>query len=119
MGDRRAQQTGDVMSSALDVTNATFDSEVLQAEVPVVVDFWAPWCGPCRQVGPEIDKLVAKFGSAVKFVKVNIDDNREIAMQYEVMSIPTIMKFEAGAATGRVVGARSADALAKEFGFGV
>ncbi len=106
------------MSNALDVTNENFDSEVLQAEVPVVVDFWAPWCGPCRLVGPEIDKLAARLGSSVKFVKVNVDENRELAMRYGVMSIPTIVKFDAGEVAGQVVGARGADALAKEFGLG-
>jgi thioredoxin 1 len=63
------------MSNAIDVTTDTWDAEVAASDVPVVVDFWAPWCGPCRMVGPEIDKLSARLGSAVKFVKVNIDDN--------------------------------------------
>ena len=103
------------MSSALDVTEQTFEAEVLKSEVPVVVDFWAPWCGPCRLVGPEIDKLSKRVGDKAKFVKVNVDDNRELAMRYGVMSIPTIAKFENGEVTAQVVGARSADALAKEF----
>ncbi len=104
------------MSDAADVTTETFESEVLRASVPVVVDFWAPWCGPCRTVGPEIDKLAKRVGSKAKFVKINVDDNRDIAMKYGVMSIPTIAKFENGEVTSQVVGARSADALAKEFG---
>ena len=103
------------MSSALDVTEQTFEAEVLKSQVPVVVDFWAPWCGPCRLVGPEIDKLSKRVGDKAKFVKVNVDDNRELAMRYGVMSIPTIAKFENGEVTAQVVGARSADALAKEF----
>ncbi len=107
------------MSAAIDVTGESFDTEVLQADVPVVVDFWAPWCGPCRMVGPEVDKLAARFGSSVKFVKVNVDDNRELAIRYGVGSIPTILKFERGQVAGHVVGARGADALAKEFGLGV
>jgi thioredoxin 1 len=104
------------MSNAIDVTVATWDEEVAAAEVPVVVDFWAPWCGPCRTVGPEIDKLSERFGAAVKFVKVNIDDNGELAMKYGVMSIPTIAKFDKGTLSAQVVGARGADALARELG---
>ncbi len=104
------------MSSAMDVTTATFEAEVLKADVPVVVDFWAPWCGPCRMVGPEIDKLAAKLGAKVKFVKVNVDENADLAMRYGVMSIPTIIKFADGQAAGQVVGAVGADALAKQFG---
>lgn len=102
------------MSMAKDVTTARWQSEVLDSDVPVVVDFWAPWCGPCRVVGPEIDKLAARYADKVKFVKVNIDDERDIAMRYGVMSIPTIVKFSGGSAVSQVVGARGADALAKE-----
>jgi thioredoxin 1 len=104
------------MSNAIDVTTATWDSEVAASDVPVVVDFWAPWCGPCRMVAPEIDKLSQRLGSAVKFVKVNIDENGELAMKYGVMSIPTIAKFVNGDLAAQVVGARGADALAKELG---
>lgn len=104
------------MSSAVDVSAETWDEEVLQAQTPVVVDFWAPWCGPCRMVAPEIDKLAARLGDSTKFVKVNIDDNQELAVRYGVMSIPTVAKFEGGALSSQVVGARGADALARELG---
>jgi len=104
------------MSSAIDVTTASWDSEVVSADVPVVVDFWAPWCGPCRMVAPVIDELSKRLGSSVKFVKVNIDDNGELAQRFGVMSIPTIAKFENGTMSAQVVGARGADALAKELG---
>lgn len=106
------------MSSAMDVTTQTWDAEVTASQVPVVVDFWAPWCGPCRMVAPEIDKLAGRLGSAVKFVKVNIDENGELAMRYGVMSIPTVAKFVNGALEAQVVGARGADALAKELAIG-
>ncbi len=104
------------MSNAIDVTTANWEAEVVSAEVPVVVDFWAPWCGPCRMVAPVIDELSQRLGTSVKFVKVNIDDNGELAQRFGVMSIPTIAKFEKGTMSAQVVGARGADALAKELG---
>ncbi|MDP2182731.1 MAG: thioredoxin [Actinomycetota bacterium] len=100
--------------SVRDVSSKDFTSEVLDASMPVVVDFWAPWCGPCRVVGPEIEKLAATMGDSVKFVKVNIDDNRELAVTYGVMSIPTIAKFERGSLVAQVVGTRGADGLRAE-----
>ena len=106
------------MSDSIDVTTTSWDSEVVSADVPVVVDFWAPWCGPCRMVAPVIDELSKRFGSAVKFVKVNIDDNGELAQRFGVMSIPTIAKFEKGTMSAQVVGARGAEALVKELGLG-
>lgn len=99
-----------------DIDEAQFETEVLGAEVPVIVDFWAPWCGPCRMVGPEVEKLSKRVGVRARFVKVNVDENQGIAMRYGVMSIPTIIEFKDGAVAKQVVGARSADALAREFG---
>jgi thioredoxin 1 len=104
------------MSKAIDVTEQTWDAEVARSTQPVVVDFWAPWCGPCRMVGPEIDKLAERLGESAKFVKVNIDESRDLAVRYGVMSIPTIAKFEGGTMTAQVVGARGADALGRELG---
>lgn len=106
------------MSDIKDVTEASWDSEVAASETPVVVDFWAPWCGPCRMVAPEIDKLAAKYGSDVKFVKLNIDEASALAVRYGVMSIPTIARFDGGELTGSVVGARGADAIATELSLG-
>ncbi len=102
--------------SVKDVSEADFTAEVLDATVPVVVDFWAPWCGPCRVVGPEVEKLATRVGDSAKFVKVNVDDARDVAVKYGIMSIPTIAKFERGAMVSQVVGARGADALAAELG---
>jgi thioredoxin 1 len=103
------------MSSARDISTEEFETEVLGSDVPVVVDFWAPWCGPCRMVAPELDKLSERVGETAKFVKVNVDDNREVAARYNVLSIPTIALFDRGNLVKQVVGARGADALAKEF----
>ncbi|MDF1541579.1 MAG: thioredoxin [Anaerosomatales bacterium] len=103
----------------IEVSAAQFDSEVLDATVPVVVDFWAPWCGPCRVVAPEVEKLAGRADGAVKFVKVNIDENRDVAIRYNVMSIPTIAKFERGSVVAQAIGAKGADALSKELGLGV
>ena len=104
------------MSKAVDVSAASWSSEVVESEVPVIVDFWAPWCGPCRMVGPEIDKLADRVGDAAKFVKLNIDENQELAVQYGIMSIPTVARFEGGNVTAQVVGARGADSLGRELG---
>jgi thioredoxin 1 len=104
------------MSSAKDISTAEWDAEVAASELPVVVDFWAPWCGPCRVVGPELDKLAERVGGSAKFVKVNVDENQELAVRYGVMSIPTIAKFVAGEMAAHVVGARGADALGRDLG---
>lgn len=99
-----------------EISEAQFQSEVLDAGKPVIVDFWAPWCGPCRMVGPELEKLAGKVGDSVSFVKVNVDEARDVATRYGIMSIPTIAKFEGGTLVTQVVGARGADALGREFG---
>jgi thioredoxin 1 len=85
-----------IMGSALEFTDANFQSEVLQSSVPVLVDFWAPWCGPCRLIGPIIEELASENAGAFKVGKVNVDDNQRLAMTYNVASIPTIMIFSGG-----------------------
>lgn len=99
-----------------EVGSADFDAVVLKSDLPVLVDFWAPWCGPCRMTGPEFEKLADKYNATVRFAKVNVDEAGDIAQRYGVMSIPTIGKFSGGQLVAQVVGARGADALAKEFG---
>src|SRR5919206_1042939 len=94
-----------------EVTDATFDSEVLNAEKPVIVDFWAPWCVPCRRVSPILDEM-SETRDDVRFVKLNVDDNPQSAMNYQITSIPTIARFESGQVTNQAVGALPKNQLA-------
>jgi thioredoxin 1 len=93
------------MSAAVAVTDANFKAEVLDSEVPVLVDFWAPWCGPCRMVAPVVDEIAAQYGEKIKVVKVNTDENSAIATEYGIRSIPTLMIFKGGQKVDMVVGA--------------
>jgi thioredoxin len=90
-----------------EVTDATFEEAVLRSERPVVVDFWAPWCGPCETVEPILQELAESAGDRVEFARLNIDENHVTAARYEVLSIPTAVLFEGGEARETVVGARS------------
>src|SRR5438128_4821043 len=92
------------------VNETDFDSTVLQSEVPVFVDFYADWCGPCNMIGPTSEALSEEYAGKVKFVKINVDNNQQLAMKYDILSIPTSMLFENGAVKDSLIGAYPASA---------
>jgi thioredoxin 1 len=86
-------------------TDSNWNKEVEQSQIPVIVDFWAPWCGPCRMVSPVIERLAEKYNGRLKVVKVNVDDNQVLAMKFNIMSIPTVMIFSKGKPLDQAIGA--------------
>jgi len=92
------------MSALADVTQADFEREVLQSAQPVLVDFWAPWCGPCKMLGPVVEKVAAANAGKAKFLKLNTDDNPALAGQYQVSGIPCLILFKGGQPVDRIVG---------------
>jgi len=101
---------------AIDVTEATFEQEVLKSETPVIVDFWAEWCGPCHAVAPVLDKIIEERGDEIKLVKVNIDQEQGLSIKYGVMSIPTMILFKEGEPAAAAVGAQPKSALERSLG---
>ncbi len=94
------------MTKPVEVTDADFEDEVLKSDLPVLVDFWAPWCGPCRMVAPIVEELANEYDGKVKFVKLNTDDNVQIASRYGIRSIPTLLVFKGGESVDQVIGFR-------------
>lgn len=100
-------------SSVAHVNSKTWDSKVLQSDVPVFVDFWAEWCGPCRMVGPAVEQIGKLMQGKIKVAKVNVDENQDIAMKYGIQSIPSLLLFKDGSEIGRMIGAMSKESYLK------
>ena len=101
---------------AIDVTEATFEQEVLQSETPVLVDFWAEWCGPCHAVSPVLEKIAEERKDELKLVKVNIDEEQSLSLKYGVMSIPTMILFRDGQPAAAAIGAQPKSSLERTLG---
>ncbi len=93
------------MSGLIEVSDSTFEKEVLQAAVPVLIDFWAPWCGPCRAIAPVVEELAKTYDGKIKVVKMNVDDNPETPGRYGVRGIPNLILFRSGQVSDQIVGA--------------
>ena len=102
------------MSKEMELTDANFETEVLNSDVPVLVDFWAPWCGPCKMVAPIVEEIAGEYDGKVKVGKLNTDDSKETAIKYGIMSIPTLMIFKNGEVSERIIGAQPKQAITEK-----
>jgi thioredoxin 1 len=96
------------------VTDATFDEEVLKSDKPVIVDYWAEWCGPCRMVAPVLEEIATEHADKINVVKINIDDNPQVAQRYQILQIPTLNVFSGGEVVKQVIGAKPKSALLRD-----
>lgn len=102
------------MADIVHLTDDNFKQEVLESDTPVLVDFWAEWCGPCRMIGPVVDEIAKEHADKMKFAKLNVDENQKTPSDYKVMGIPTLMVFQSGEVKKRLVGAMSKNKLMTE-----
>jgi thioredoxin 1 len=100
----------------VNLSTATFDETVASSDKPVVVDFWAEWCGPCKMIAPVLEEIAGEHGESLTVAKLNVDDNPDVAMRYHVMSIPTLLVFDQGEVRKRLVGAKGKGQLLQELG---
>lgn len=99
--------------NVLEITDQNFESDVLQSKTPVVIDFWAEWCGPCKTIAPVIDELANEYLGKVKFGKVNVDFNQQTAMKYGIRSIPNLLIFKGGSVVNQIIGSVPKDSIVK------
>ena len=99
------------MANVMHFDHGNFDTEVMKSDVPVLVDFWAAWCGPCKAIGPIVEELAGEFGATAKIGKINVDDNQDLAGKFGIRGIPTVMIFKGGEVANTFVGLRSKEDL--------
>jgi thioredoxin 1 len=99
----------------IELTDDNFEQEVLKSELPALVDFWAPWCGPCQMMGPILEEAAAEWDGKIKVCKLNVDESMGVARDYQIQSIPTMILFDKGEAAKKIIGARPKKAFAEEF----